>query len=93
MVSVFQVFLTTGTTWEVPATMVSHVQVPRRAREGEHFCRDEKEVGRAIEKRVQGISLPEFLPGKKRKRVFSSCRALLSSQGIRAPSSGSSDYN
>ena len=43
---------------------------PCRAREGEHFCRDEKEVGRAIEKRVQGISLPEFFPGKKRKRVF-----------------------
>ena len=39
---------------------------PCRAREGEHFYRDEKEVGRAIENRVQGVSLAEFLPGKKR---------------------------
>ena len=54
------------------------------AREGEHFYKEEKEVGRAVANRVHGFLFAESLPGEKRS--FSSfCWALLSSQGTRAP--------
>ena len=40
---------------------------PQTAREGEHFYRGEKKVGRAVVNRVHGFSFTESLPGKKRK--------------------------
>lgn len=43
-------------------------------------------IGRAMVNQVCGVSLCESLPGKK--RGLSSCWALLSSQGLRAPPSG-----
>ena len=58
----------------------------RMAREGERFYRGENEVGRALVNRVYGFSLAQSLPGKK--SLSSSCAALLSSQGVRAPASG-----
>lgn len=48
-----------------------------------------KEVGRATINRVHEFSLPESLPQKKRS-LYSSHRALLLPQGVRAPFSSSS---
>ena len=62
--------------------VVSHVQV--LVQEGKENTLGEMEVERAIVNRVHGFLLTESLSGKS---LFSSCRALLSSQSMRAPPS------
>ena len=57
---------------------------PQCPREGECFYRGGSWKGLS-KQRVHGFSLAESLPGK---RFSSSCWALLSSQGMRAPPSG-----
>ena len=59
----------------------------RRVREGECFCRQEKEVGFS-KPRVHGFSLAEFLKGEE----FLLPQALLSAQDVRAPSLVSQFY-
>ena len=59
---------------------------PCKAREGDHFYRREKKVGRAIVNRVRGFSWAEFL---LEKESFFFCWAMQLSQGVRAPPSGS----
>ena len=68
------------------ATTASHCQVFPTPRE-EHFYWEEKEIGRLAVNRVHDFSLVVSLPAKKRS-LYSSCWALLLSQGVRAPPSG-----
>ena len=68
--------------------MVNHVQVPAQQEKENTFTERKKGAGRAIINRVHDSSLAESLPGKK-SRVSPSCWALLLSQGMRAPLSGS----
>ena len=55
------------------------------AREGEHFYREEKELGRAV---VNKESMAFHWLSPSREEEESSCGALLSSQGERAPPAG-----
>lgn len=63
--------------------VVSHVQV--LVQEGKENTLGEMEVERAMVSRVHGSLLTEFL---SEESLFSSCRARLSSQSMRAPPSG-----
>ena len=45
--------------------MVSYMQVLGKQGKENTLYREEKEVGRALEQRVHGFSLAEFLPGNK----------------------------
>ena len=62
--------------------MVSHMQIPNK--NGKNFYKGEKEVGRATINGVNGFSLVELLPGRKRSHS-SSCWVLPSLQSMRAP--------
>ena len=68
------------------AAMVSPVQVPTQQGKENPFI-EGKGSREGCKQRVPGFSLAEPLPGKKRS-LSSSCCALLSLQGMRAPPSG-----
>ena len=68
--------------------MASHIASPRTAREGEHFYRAEKEVGRAVVNRAS-VTFHWLSPCQERRGIFLlSCWALLSLQDVRASPSG-----
>ena len=51
------------------ATMVSHLLSPRKAREGEHFYREETEVGR-VTVNIESMAFPWLSPCQERREVF-----------------------
>ena len=67
--------------------MVSHVQVPALQGKEIAFIEGKRKLEGCSKQRVKGFSLAESLPGEKRS-PSSSCWALLSLQGVRAPPTG-----